>query len=67
MSIENADEATEVAREALTEAGYESTTIEEAHQETSTWIVQADDHDGTRLNVHIDAESGESEVAEIGD
>lgn len=66
MSVDNAEEATEVAKEALSDAGYEGATVEEAHQETATWIVQAD-YEGTRLNVHVDAESGESEVAEIDD
>ncbi|MFC6906420.1 hypothetical protein [Halalkalicoccus tibetensis] len=66
MSVDNADEATAVAEEALNEAGYEGASVGDAHQETSTWIVQAD-HEGTQLNVHIDADSGESEVAELGE
>lgn len=66
MSVDDADEATAAAEEALSEAGYEGASVEEAHQETSTWIVQAD-HEGTRLNVHIDADTGESEVAELGE
>lgn len=66
MSVEDADEASEIARDALTEAGYESATVGDAHQETSTWIVEADS-DGTRLNVHVDAESEETEIAELGE
>jgi hypothetical protein len=66
MSVDNADEATEAAQDALTEAGYGEATVGDAHQETSTWIVQAESGD-TQLNVHVDAESGECEVAELGE
>lgn len=66
MSVDNADEATEVAKEALTEAGYDDATVGDAHQETSTWIVQAESGE-TRLNVHVDSESEECEVAELGE
>lgn len=65
MSVDNAEEATRVAKEALAEAGYEEASVGDANQETATWIVQAE-HDGTRLNVHVDADSEESEVAEVG-
>ncbi len=66
MSVDDAEQATEVARETLAEAGYEGATVGDVHQETSTWIVQAE-HDGGRLNVHIDADSEETEIAEVGD
>lgn len=66
MTVDNADDATAVAEDALAEAGYETATVTEVHQETSTWIVEAE-ADGTRLNVHVDADSEECEVAELGD
>jgi hypothetical protein len=66
MSVDNADEATEAAEQALSDAGYEGATVGDAHQETSTWIVEAESGE-TRLNVHVDAESEECEIAELGD
>lgn len=65
-AVRDDETAIERARQVLDEEGYEVAEIPEApYRESNTWIVRAKTDDGGTFNVHIDAASGESRVAQI--
>ena len=63
-AVESAEEAVDVARNALEAEGHDASVIEEPYRAANTWIVRAED-DGDTFNVHVDPASGETSVARI--
>jgi len=65
-AVATADAAAAVAREAAAEAGHDPTGLrEDPHRESTTWVVPLATADGA-VNVHVEVESGETRVAEVG-
>lgn len=66
-TIHDADEAEQLALDELAEHGYEDPTVtEEPYRTTGSWIVPAE-AGGRRVQVHIDATSGSTRIARLGE
>ncbi|NEU55502.1 universal stress protein [Halorussus sp. MSC15.2] len=65
-AVRDAETATERAKDVLADEGHEVLEVpEQPYRESNTWLVRAVTADGDTFNVHIDAASGESRVAQI--
>ncbi|WP_137284305.1 universal stress protein [Halorussus salinisoli] len=65
-AVRDDETAIERARQVLVEEGHEVAEVpEQPYRESNTWLVRAVTADGDTFNVHIDASSGESRVAQI--
>jgi nucleotide-binding universal stress UspA family protein len=62
--VDDAETATELAREALEREGHDDVTVEEPHRGASTWVVRAETEAGT-FNVHVGSD-GDVHVARLG-
>jgi nucleotide-binding universal stress UspA family protein len=64
-TVETADAAVEVARDALAKEGHDDVSVtEEPYRAANTWIVRAE-NDADAFNVHVDPSTGETSVARI--
>ncbi|MFC7082213.1 universal stress protein [Halorussus caseinilyticus] len=65
-AVRDDETAVERAKAVLREEGHEVAEVPEApYRESNTWLVRTVTADGDTFNVHIDAASGESRVAQI--
>ncbi|WP_247000077.1 universal stress protein [Halosolutus gelatinilyticus] len=67
IRVDDAAEATRLAREAATDAGYEGVSVrEEPHRTSASWIVALETASGP-VQVHVDAVSGDARIASRDD
>jgi nucleotide-binding universal stress UspA family protein len=65
-AVPTADAATAVARDAAAEAGHDPTGLrEDPYRESTTWVVPLSTAAGA-VNVHVEVDSGETRVAQVG-
>ena len=65
-AVRDDETAVERARQVLDDEGYELADVpEKPYRESNTWLVRAVTEDGETFNVHIDASSGEAQLARI--
>ena len=64
VSVQDADDAAELALETLTERGYEASVEDEPHRTSGSWIVPTETDEG-RIHVHVDAMTGETRLARL--
>ncbi|WP_276254618.1 universal stress protein [Halomontanus rarus] len=65
LRIEDATRAEEIALEGLEERGYEgATAVDDPHRTSGSWIVPVETDDG-RIQVHVDAASGDVRLARL--
>lgn len=65
-TVTDAEQAVDVAREALSERGHEfDAVVEEPYRERETWIVRVETTDDAVFNVHINVDTGTARTARI--
>ena len=67
QTISSEDDAIEAAVTALEREGHTFSDLrDDPYRESMTWVVPVTTEDGTRINVHVDASSGDARLAQLG-